>query len=291
MDCFDAIVVGSGPAATFAAVGLRGRRVLMLDVGFDADRPAGLDGNLYDLRQTHDDLFEPLIGRRFESLHNLHQAPISLKLKSPYMSYIARDARRLTPITGAAFGGVVSLARGGLANAWGAGVFRYTDRDLAGFPISAADLAPSFDEVTACMGVSGVNGDDLEPYFTLSSFLPLIRLSSISRHAPALRAIESRVQAGRRRAGSIAPRRPDRAAERSSAAQMRELEFFRPHDPGSIRPRTGQPADCGRRHRVSQPPPRASLRRARRRDRRRGKKPRLGPERGARRGCASAPAR
>src|SRR5262245_35869165 len=142
MDCVDAIVVGSGPAAAFAAVGLRGRRVLMLDVGFDAAPAAGLRGNLYDLRQAQDDLFEPLIGRQFESLHNLHQPPISLKLKSPYMSYIARDARRLTPIAGDPFGGVVSLARGGLANAWGAGVFRYTDRDLAGFPITASALAP-----------------------------------------------------------------------------------------------------------------------------------------------------
>src|SRR3989442_868530 len=164
MDCFDAIVVGSGPAATFAAVGLHGRRVLMLDVGFDASRSDGLRGNLYDLKQAHDDLFEPLIGNQFESLHNLHQPPISLKLKSPYMSYIVRDARRLTPVAGDAFGGVVSLARGGLANAWGAGVFRYTERDLAGFPIMAADLAPCFDDVTTRMGVSGVNSDDLETY-------------------------------------------------------------------------------------------------------------------------------
>ena len=238
MDCFDAIVVGSGPAATFAAVGLRGRRVLMLDVGFDADRPTGLDGNLYDLRQTHDDLFEPLIGRRFESLHNLHQPPISLKLKSPYMSYIARDARRLTPIAGEPFGGVVSLALGGLANAWGAGVFRYTDRDLAGFPISAADLASSFDEVTACMGVSGVNGDDLEPYFERDERLqPPIRLSSIfddmlrryERSKAAFR--REGVALGRSRLAVLTEPRNGRAPY-----QYENLEFFRPHDPGIYTP-------------------------------------------------------
>ena len=119
MDSFDAIVVGSGPAAAFAAVGLRGRRVLMLDVGFDVDRTVDLRGNLYDLRQAHDDLFDPLIGREFESLHNLHQPFISLKLKSPFMSYIVRGARELTPVAGSPqspWGGVVSLARGGMAS-------------------------------------------------------------------------------------------------------------------------------------------------------------------------------
>src|SRR5262245_53734669 len=145
MDSCDAIVVGSGPAATFAAVGLRGHRVLMLDVGFDASPADRLRGNLYDLKETHDDLFEPLIGHEFESLHNLHQPSISLKLKSPFMSFIVRGARELTPVVGEGFGGVVSLARGGLANAWGAGVFRSTARDLHGFPIAAADLAPCFD--------------------------------------------------------------------------------------------------------------------------------------------------
>src|SRR5262249_11469200 len=114
---YDAIVVGSGPAAAFAAVGLRGRKVLMLDVGYDASPDVQLSGNLYDLKRSRDDLFEPLIGERFESLHNLHQPPISLKLKAPHMMYIAREARRLTPIAGDSFGGVVSLARGGLANA------------------------------------------------------------------------------------------------------------------------------------------------------------------------------
>jgi len=238
MDSFDAIVVGSGAAATFAAVGLRGRRVLMLDVGFDASRDSDLRGNLYDLKQTHDDLFEPLIGRQFESLHNLHQPPISLKLKSPFMSYIARDARRLTPVAGDPFGGVVSLARGGLANAWGAGVFRYTDRDLAGFPITAADLAASFDEVTARMGVSGVNGDDLEPYFERDDRLqPPIRLSSIfddmlrryERAKPNFR--KARVAIGRSRLAVLTQPRHGRAAY-----EYENLEFFRPHDPGIYTP-------------------------------------------------------
>ena len=238
MDCFDAIVVGSGPAATFAAAGLRGRRVLMLDAGFDPPRCDHLRGNLSDLKQAHDDLFDALIGRQFESLHNLHQPAISLKLKAPYLSYIVRDAQCLTPVVGESFGGAVSLARGGLANAWGAGVFRYTARDLAGFPIGEADLAPYFDEVTRSIGVSGVNADDLQPYFAREEHLqPPIRLSPLfsdllSRYERSKQLFaRSRVALGRSRLAVLTQPLNSR-----TPFTYDNLEFFRPHDPAIYTP-------------------------------------------------------
>jgi choline dehydrogenase-like flavoprotein len=238
MDSFDAIVVGSGPAATFAAVGLRGRRVLMLDVGLDAPGCDNLRGNLYELKRAHEDLFEPLIGPQFESLHNLHQPATSLKLKAPSMSYIVRDAQRLTPIVGEPFGGAVSLARGGLANAWGGGVFRYTARDLVGFPIGVGDLASCFDEVTRRMGISGVCDDDLEPYFGRDEHLqPPIRLSRIfsdllSRYEQSKDLfVRSRVAIGRSRLAVLTePHNGRRPFEYDN------LEFFRPHDPAIYTP-------------------------------------------------------
>src|SRR6266404_1341706 len=98
MDWFDIIVVGSGPGATFAAYGARGRRILVLDVGHDAPECSELTGNVYDLRRREEDLFPSLIGEHFESLHNLHNPPVSLKLKSPYLSYVVRDWKRATPM-------------------------------------------------------------------------------------------------------------------------------------------------------------------------------------------------
>jgi choline dehydrogenase-like flavoprotein len=163
MDCFDAIVVGSGPGAAFAAYGLLGRRILVLDVGFDAPPPV-LKGNVYELRSASEDLFPELIGEQFQSLHNLHQRPMSLKLKGPQVSYIVKGWRELTPIASKTFEGVLSLSKGGLANGWGAGVYRFTDEDLRGFPICAGDLRPYYDEITRLIGVSGAN-DDLAPYF------------------------------------------------------------------------------------------------------------------------------
>src|SRR5688572_24982194 len=149
MTSYDVIVVGSGPGATFASYGLANRKILVLDIGFDAPAGDKLTSNIYELRRQNEDMFLPLIGEQFESLHNLHRPPISLKLKSPYMSYIVRDWQRLSPVVSDSFHGVLSLAKGGLANGWGAGVYRFTDRDLAGFPFDAGALRPFYDELTS----------------------------------------------------------------------------------------------------------------------------------------------
>jgi choline dehydrogenase-like flavoprotein len=237
MDCFDLIVVGSGPGATFAAYGARGRSVLMLDAGGDAPACPELRGNAYQLRQRTDDLFASLIGERFESLRNLANRPVSLKLKSPHMSYIARDWRSATPVAGESFEGAIGLAKGGLANAWGAGVYRFSARDLAGFPIGADDLRPFYDELTAHIGISGAN-DDLAPYFERDEALqPPLRLSEffggmMRRYAP-LRPLfqRERVTLGRPRLAVLT--RPHNGR---GAYEYGNLEFFRPHDPAIYTP-------------------------------------------------------
>jgi choline dehydrogenase-like flavoprotein len=237
MDWFDIIVVGSGPGAAFAAYGARERRILMLDPGLDAPESSGLTGNAYELRRETKDLFEPLIGERFESLHNLCHRPISLKLKSPYMSYIVRDWERYSPVESDSFAGVLSLAKGGLANGWGAGVYRFTDRDLAGFPINAAELRPCYDELTAHIGVCGDN-DDLEPYFEKdAAVLPPVQLSAFFRDLldryQRRRDLFQRekVVLGRSRLAVLTKPHNGRAAY-----GYQNLEFFKPHDPAIYTP-------------------------------------------------------
>jgi choline dehydrogenase-like flavoprotein len=230
MDYFDVIVVGSGPGAAFAAFGARGRRVLVLDVGYDAGNAPELSGNLYELRRRSEDLFTPLVGERFESLHNLSHPPISLKLKSPGMSYIVRDWNRLSPVVSDTFEGALSLAKGGLANGWGAGVYRFTDCDLNGFPISASDLRPYYDELTEHIGVSGAN-DDLEPYFERDdALLPPVLLSAffselLHRYLERRALFQAeKVFLGRPRLAVLTEPRNGRAAYTYD-----NLEFFKPH--------------------------------------------------------------
>jgi choline dehydrogenase-like flavoprotein len=237
MNCYDVIVVGSGPGATFAAYGLRGKRVLVLDVGNDAPQVTPLCGNIYDLRRTRHDLFSPLIGDEFESLHNLHSRPISLKLKSPFMNFVVQDSRRLAPVISQTFEGAISLAKGGLANAWGAGVYRFTEQDLRGFPISAADLQPYYEAAARHIGVSGAN-DDLEPYFGHDdALLPPLRLSQLFADLLARykrkRAYFERegLFIGRPRLAVLTEPRNGRAAY-----EYDNLEFFQSHNPAIYTP-------------------------------------------------------
>lgn len=181
MASFDAIVVGSGPAGVFAAMGLRGRRVLMLDVGATAGPRSLPPENIFDLRRRGADLFADLIGENFESLHNIDRRYLSPKMKSPLMRFISDAPDAAPAILGERFEAVVSYARGGLANAWGAGVFRFGGRELEGFPVSAGELAPLYDEIGGVIGVSGAN-DDLEPDFGRDGNLqPPVPLSAISK--------------------------------------------------------------------------------------------------------------
>jgi choline dehydrogenase-like flavoprotein len=160
------------------AHGLRGKRVLVLDVGHRPERLPDLEGNIFELRKSRDDLFEQLIGSRFESLHNLHRRTVSLKLKGPHMTYIRRDWEELSPIDSDGFEPTISLAEGGLANAWGAGAYRFTAEDLAGFPVGLNELQPYYDEVTRLIGICG-QSDDLDPHFgTAAGLLPPLRPSA-----------------------------------------------------------------------------------------------------------------
>jgi choline dehydrogenase-like flavoprotein len=87
-----------------------------------------------------------------------------------------------------------SFARGGFSNVWGAAMLPYVDRDLAGWPLRAADLAEHYQEVLKFTGCSAKR-DDLESLFPIhvaqASALRLSRqaaglLATLERNRPAL---------------------------------------------------------------------------------------------------------
>ncbi len=176
----DVTIVGSGVAGVAAALRLadHGIRCLIVDVGIQPNNNAPLRENFYKLRQRKD-LFELMIGRDFERVQCISRdaSPVPAKLTAPRIRYVSEESQRYGPVQETNYAAVQSFAAGGLANAWGAGLYRYSARDLQGFPVDAPDLSPYYDRLDREIGVSG-EYDDLARYFGETGVTqPPLRLS------------------------------------------------------------------------------------------------------------------
>lgn len=183
------IVIGSGPAGVAAASALlaRGRTVLMVDGGkalepeavLRRDALAATDPGGWTER-TRADWMAPQFAtppgqqRRYGSDFAMEPGAATL---ADLPDWLALRASR---------------AVGGLSNLWGAAVLPYAERDMAGWPISAADLAPHYRAVAEILPVAGI-ADDLE------ALLPALPMAGRRGIAPAPQATEllRRIGAGR----------------------------------------------------------------------------------------------
>lgn len=151
-----AVIVGSGLAGTFAALQLSrmGVKPTVIDVGY---KPSiGTQNSLESL----------LIGDDFEGLKTFDQKVSYLppRLLAPRFQFVSQESQILMPMQAEGSMIVQSTAFGGLANAWGAGVFRYDEGDLKDFPFSLKDIEAFYDSVSNEIGISG-SYDDLTRFF------------------------------------------------------------------------------------------------------------------------------
>lgn len=177
---FDVIIVGSGASGTAAALRFadRGIKPCLLDIGMEPPQRKNELMNLYAYRSKKD-CFTLMIGDDFEGLNNLNPQNklLPCKLTTPQMRYVVERSEEYSPVEEKNFNLIQSFAQGGLASAWGAGVYRYTDRELEKFPIKEPDLNPYYQRLNQEMGISGEN-DDLTPYFGHDNDLqPPLKLS------------------------------------------------------------------------------------------------------------------
>ncbi len=152
-------VVGSGPAGVFAAFALlgRGQRVTMLDAGNQLEPT--LRQSLVQLQQTPRPQWTP--GKISFLKQNVAPDRKGVGLKYAYGSdYPYRDVDRFTPLELKNVNLTASLAAGGFSTVWGAAMMPYAQHDLAGWPITQAQLAPHYVAVLAQIDYSAV-ADDL----------------------------------------------------------------------------------------------------------------------------------
>lgn len=215
---FDVVIVGSGPAGVSAAFPLVdiGLRVLMVDGG-QGSRLFPPAGQFLDIRRRDFGQFVWMIGQNF---HALRQADaVSPKLRVPTHAAIFEGFKVANRIVADDFVAVGSLAPGGLSNAWGCGVARMTDNELAMFPVIASEMHTSYGTVARRIGVSGGYSDDLSDFFGLDEWshaaVPIDKLqgSMLSRY-PSCRDVLQRsgFRLGRARVAVLTTPQADRRA-------------------------------------------------------------------------------
>ena len=146
------LVIGAGPSGVSAASALlaRGRQVTLLDVG-QVLEPARVGAR---------DLLANRPPEGWTATDRAHwQQP---QFDAPegrvrrYGSDFAIEAAEATFADGApGFALRASQALGGLSNLWGAALLPYRGTDMAGWPITEADLAPHYQAVAAFLPISG----------------------------------------------------------------------------------------------------------------------------------------
>ena len=166
---FDVIIVGSGPAGVSVAYPLveAGLRVMMIDGGRKPSvQPPEAD--FLSARANDSEQWKWVVGEDFHALKK--PDVVSPKLRVPLHAYAFEGFETSNQVIGKNFITVGSLATGGLSNAWGCGVARFTAREMAAFPFRASELDISYATVSQRIGISGRTDDDLSDYFGLDEY-------------------------------------------------------------------------------------------------------------------------
>jgi hypothetical protein len=151
------IIIGSGPAGTWAAKALtdRGIKPLVLDIGDVPEQLAERPFNFYDEKSkgaiNRKDIF---LGSDYEALHSVFNEYLSPKLKSPLMRFVTKSSH-LNPLKKNDFHALTTSAMGGLANAWGGHVYRFNDDELKNLNLDPKEFKKYYDIISKDLKISG----------------------------------------------------------------------------------------------------------------------------------------
>lgn len=179
------VIVGSGPAGVAAARRLEGQGTCIVDVGEIPDRDFAYTSLRASLAAGD---LEALLGPRWETLANLVTPNrLHAKLRAAGLRHVARGERfHLHDGSGdVVLEGAGSYAAGGMSNAWGAQLFRFTEADLTeatNWPIVAGSLREYYEDLEAHIGIAGELDDMSEFLGETAHLLPPAPIVSAAQH-------------------------------------------------------------------------------------------------------------
>lgn len=138
-------VIGSGAAAAGVLAGL------------ERWAPTGADVTVFDIGERLPGDADRSMSEMYRQLHAEHGLAFP-----PPKSHFGHSLRKLPVADKPTLW--KSEHRGGLTNVWGGGMFPFTDRELAGWPVTAAEMDPYYALVAGNVGVCG-EPDALNRYF------------------------------------------------------------------------------------------------------------------------------
>jgi len=161
------VIVGSGPSAVHCALSAleQGASVTVVDVGTAPPDPVQPGTPFDDLKDKLEDPVAYFLGEQGQGVVYPDGAG-SYYGHPPSKQYVFDVPPSFTPRLHA-MEPVFSFARGGLAGAWTAGSYLWTDADLQGFPFDLTSLQPFYQTIATRIGLSGED-DDLSPYLPLT---------------------------------------------------------------------------------------------------------------------------
>ncbi len=160
------IVVGSGISGSHGALTLleRGYSVELWDVG-QRESPIPEPGvTFHELKQRLPRPIDHFLGPTLNALI----PPTSAELihYPPSRHFLTLPDDPLWDYQCDGFGPIVSYARGGLANGWGANALAFDEDDLSGWPIGYSDMVSSYKSVFDRVPVAGPQTDELSGFLT-----------------------------------------------------------------------------------------------------------------------------